>query len=154
VRDDVNDRFAGFIIDAVAQISMGETPTVLISVMNKNYSKDCIDKAGLLNLSVLPEDVDPFVIANFGFQTSKDVEKWPNVPHSLQGGLPVLNSAVSWVQLKVTEKRVMDTHTAFFCTPIEAEVLAAGKTPLIYADYFTKLKDATLQAFKAFKEKQ
>jgi flavin reductase (DIM6/NTAB) family NADH-FMN oxidoreductase RutF len=154
VKDEANDRPGGFIIDAVAQISMDDEPTVIVSVMNKNYSKENIDKQGVFNLSILPEDVDPFVIANFGFQTSKEVDKWVNVPHTLKAGLPVLDSAIAWVQFKVIDKRVMGTHTAFFCTPVDAEVLADGKNPLIYADYFSKLKDKTMQAFREFKEKQ
>ena len=153
VNDKTNDRNAGFVIDAVAQISMGETPTVIFSVMNKNYCKDCIDKEGIFNFSVLPEDVDPFIIANFGFQTSKEVDKWANIQHSIKFGLPIIDEAISCAQFKVIDKRVMDTHTTFFCNPVEAEVLNPEKTPLIYADYFTKLKGPVMDAFKAFKEK-
>ena len=154
VKDEANDRNAGFIIDAVAQISMGTEPTVIISVMNKNYCKDCIDKEKVFNFCILPEDIDPFVIGNFGYQTSKDVDKWANVQHSEKFGLPILEEAIACAQFKVIDKRVMDTHTSFFCTPVEAENLNPEKSPLIYADYFSKLKDKTFEAFKAFKAKQ
>jgi flavin reductase (DIM6/NTAB) family NADH-FMN oxidoreductase RutF len=147
-------RPAGFVIDAVCQVSMGEEPLVLCSVMNKNYSKGCIAQEGVFNLSVLPVDVDPFVLANFGFQSSKDVAKWENVAHELRNGLPVLPRAVSWAQLKVKDSRVLDTHTAFFCVPTEAGYLNEEKEPVRYADYFTKLKEPAFAAFQAFKEKQ
>jgi flavin reductase (DIM6/NTAB) family NADH-FMN oxidoreductase RutF len=146
-------RFAGFVIDAVCQISSGEEPIVLCSVMNKNYSKDCIAKEGVFNISVLPDDVDPFIIANFGFQSSKDVSKWENVAFELKAGLPVIPEAISWAQLKVKDIRVLDTHTAFFCVPVETDYLNENKEPLRYADYFTKFKEPALKAFQAFKEK-
>jgi flavin reductase (DIM6/NTAB) family NADH-FMN oxidoreductase RutF len=152
VTDAANARPAGFIIDAVCQLSMDEAPTVVFSVMNKNYSKDCIQAAGVFNLSILPDSVDPFVIANFGFQSSKDVAKWENVPHTLLAGLPVLDQAVSWGQFRVTDLREMGTHTAFFTVPTEAEYLNGDLEPLRYADYFTKLKEPAFAAFKAFNE--
>ena len=147
-------RFAGFVIDAVCQITMGEEPYVLFSVMNKNYSKDCIRREMLFNVSILPDDVDPFILANFGFQSSKDVSKWDNVEFELKEGLPVIPSAVSWAQLKVKDIREFDTHTAFFCVPVTAEYLNQEKEPVRYADYFTKLKGPAFAAFSAFKEKQ
>ncbi|MDR0854307.1 MAG: flavin reductase family protein [Clostridiales Family XIII bacterium] len=154
VRDEANDRVTGHICDAVAQLSMGEKPQVVVSIMNKNYTKDCIEKSGEFTLSVLPDTVDPFVIGNFGFQSGKDVSKWPNVPHNVVDGLPILCEAVSYVRLKVIDKRVMDSHTAFFCEAIGGEVLHEDKTPLIYADYFKELKDLVMAAFTAFKEAQ
>jgi flavin reductase (DIM6/NTAB) family NADH-FMN oxidoreductase RutF len=122
--------------------------------MNKNYSKGCIAEQGVFNLSILPEDVDPFVIANFGFQSSKDVAKWENVPHTERAGLTTLDSAVAWTQFRVIDKRVMGTHTAFFCVPVEVEYLNKDKEPLRYADYFTKLKDPAMAAFAAWKQGQ
>jgi flavin reductase (DIM6/NTAB) family NADH-FMN oxidoreductase RutF len=153
VRDAANGgRAGGFIIDAACQLSMDAEPTFVFSVMNKNYSKELIDKEGVFNLSILPTDAAPFVIGNFGFQSGRDAAKWENVPYTERAGLPVLDGAVSWARFLVTDRRVMGTHTAFFCTPAEAEYLNEGKEPLRYADYFTKLKEPVMAAFAAFQE--
>jgi flavin reductase (DIM6/NTAB) family NADH-FMN oxidoreductase RutF len=154
VRDPEQDRIAGFVIDAVCQISSGNEPIVLCSVMNKNYSKTCILQEGVFNLSVLPDDVDPFILANFGFQSSKDVSKWDNVVFELKEGLPIIPEAVAWTQMKVKDIREMETHTAFFCEPSIAEYLNMEKNPVRYADYFTKLKNPAFAAFQAFKAEQ
>ena len=150
--DEENGRYSGHVIDAVAQLSMDEEPTVVASVMNTCYTKSLIEKEGVFVLSILPADVDPFVLANFGFQCGRDVSKWENVPYTLRGGFPVLDEAVAWVQFRVADKRVMGTHTAFFCHPTDAEALNPGKDPLRYADYFTKLKNPAMEAFQAFKQ--
>ena len=154
VKDSEQDRFAGFVIDAICQISSGSEPIILCAAMNKNYSKDCIIKEGVFNISVLPDDVDPFILANFGFQTSRDVAKWDNVDFALGDGLPIIPEAVSWTQMKVKDIREMETHTAFFCVPSIAEYLNKDKNPVRYADYFSKLKDPAFAAFQAFKAGQ
>ena len=152
VNDAKNARPGGFVIDAVCQLSMDEPPLVVFSVMNKNYSKDCIKDEGTFNVSILPVSVDPFVIANFGYQSSSDVDKWKNVPHTIINGLPVLDQAITWAQFKVVDFRVMGTHTAFFCEPTECDYLNESLEPLRYADYFTELKDAAFAAFKSHNE--
>jgi flavin reductase (DIM6/NTAB) family NADH-FMN oxidoreductase RutF len=154
VKDEANGRLSGHICDAVCQLSMGETPQVVVSIMKGNYTRECIEQTGEFTLSVLPETVDPFVIGNFGFQSGREVDKWPNVPHSVIDGLPVLSEAISYVRLKVIDKRVMESHTAFFCEPIGGSVLHDDKTPLLYADYFKELKNLVMEAFTAFKEAQ
>jgi len=148
VWDEANGRFGGHVIDAVAQLSMGEPPTVVASVLNTCYTQSLIEKEGVFSLSILPANVDPFVIANFGFQCGRDVSKWENVPHTLREGLPALDEAVAWVKFQVIDKRVMDTHMAFFCNPVAIEALHPDKEPLRYADYFTKLKAPAMAAFQ------
>ena len=154
VADSLNGgRFAGCVIDAVCQISSGNEPMVLCSVMNTNYSKSCIEREGVFNISVLPDDIDPFILANFGFQSSKDVSKWDNVDFELREALPVIPKAVSWAQMIVKDFRVFDSHTAFFCLPSAGDYLNQDKEPLRYADYFTKFKNPAFEAFKAYKER-
>ncbi|MDR1815837.1 MAG: flavin reductase family protein [Clostridiales Family XIII bacterium] len=156
VQDAAQGRAAGFVIDAVCQLSMGDEPVFCFSVMNKNYSKDCIAKEGVFNVSVLPENPTPFVIANFGFQTSKDVAKWDvakaqGIAFTERGGLPVLDEAVAWGQFQVFDARAWDTHTTFFCHPTDADYLHADVEPLRYADYFSKWKQPVMDAFAAYK---
>jgi flavin reductase (DIM6/NTAB) family NADH-FMN oxidoreductase RutF len=145
--------YGGCIIDAVAQLDMAEKPTVVCSSMKQNESNRLVHKFGEFTLSVLPEDVDPFVIANFGFQSARDVEKWPNVDFVEKDGLPYLAKAISHVRLRVTDAIELSTHTAFVCETVDAFLGEAGGAPLIYADYFTKLKDAAMTAFSDFKKR-
>jgi flavin reductase (DIM6/NTAB) family NADH-FMN oxidoreductase RutF len=146
------DYFGGCIVDAVAQLSMQENPTIVLASMLQNETNRLIKEKSEFTLSVLPESVDPFVIGNFGFQSARDVDKWENVPYEVKDDLPVLKEALSFVRLNVQEKIELETHTAFICKTKDAEVLHDGK-PLIYADYFTKLKDKVMTAFMEFKKK-
>jgi flavin reductase (DIM6/NTAB) family NADH-FMN oxidoreductase RutF len=139
-------------VDAVCQVAAGDTPMVMLASMKKNYTNDCIKKTGECTLSVLPANVDPFVIGNFGFQSARDAEKWANVPHRIKDGLPLLDKAAAYIRLKVVNSQELPTHTMFVCQVTDGENNTLSAKPLIYGDYQTAMKEAVGEAFKKFKE--
>jgi flavin reductase (DIM6/NTAB) family NADH-FMN oxidoreductase RutF/rubredoxin len=142
----------GCIVDAVGQVAAGDNPIVILACMKKNYTNESIGKTKEFTLSVLPADADPFVIGNFGFQSGRDADKWANVPHTLKDGLPLLNDAVAWLRLRVTDSKDFPTHTLFICEVADAELGASTAKPLIFGDYQATMKAATSAAFTKFKE--
>jgi rubredoxin/flavin reductase (DIM6/NTAB) family NADH-FMN oxidoreductase RutF len=124
----------------------------MLACMKKNYTNESINKTKKFTLSVLPADTDPFVIGNFGFQSSRDVDKWSNVPHTIKDGLPLLNDAVACLRLLVTDSKDFPTHTMFLCEVIDGELGASTAKPLIYGDYQAMMKSAASEAFTKFKE--
>ena len=56
----------GAIIDAV-MMGANKPCTIVISCSNQGYTKQTIDKTSIFNLSILPKNVSPDIIANFGF---------------------------------------------------------------------------------------
>ena len=146
------NHFGGCVIDAVAQVSGGQSPVIILGSMNNNLTNRLIKDKGEFTLSILPENVHPFVIANFGFQSAKDVDKWANVPHTVKDGLPVLDGAAAYFRCRTTEAKELATHTAFFCEVIDAWQGDNSAKPLIYGDYQSEMKSAAVEAFKKYKE--
>lgn len=146
------DGLGGCIVDAVVQAAGGEAPVLAVACMKNNLTNILIKQSGEFTLSVLPSDVDPFVIGNFGFQSARSAEKWGNVPHTLKDGLPILDAALSYVRCRVLEAKELATHTLFLCEVIDAQNGSAPGKPLIYGDYQTTMKGAAGEAFKKFKE--
>jgi flavin reductase (DIM6/NTAB) family NADH-FMN oxidoreductase RutF/rubredoxin len=142
----------GCIVDSVAQVAVGDAPVILLAAMKNNLTTERIKAEKEFTLSVLPENVDPFVIANFGFQSARDADKWANVPHTVKDGLPILDNAVSYLRCRVTEAKELATHTAFFCELVDAWNGQNQAKPLIYGDYQRNMKNAASDAFKKFKE--
>jgi flavin reductase (DIM6/NTAB) family NADH-FMN oxidoreductase RutF/rubredoxin len=142
----------GCIVDAVAQVAAGDPPNVIVSCMKKNYTNECIKKTGEFTLSVLPVDADPFVVANFGFQSARDAAKWDNVPHTIKDGLPLLDGASAYIRLRVVDRKELVTHTLFICDVIDAENGENTAKSLIFGDYQAAMKTAASEAFKKFKE--
>lgn len=143
--------FAGCIVDAFIQ-STAFPATVVLCSQHPTRTNACIKATGEFSVSVLRSDVDPFVIANFGFQSTRQVQKWPHVAHRFLNGLPVLQDAAAWYVCKVIFTHELATHTLFHCEVKEAE--QGEGTPLSYGDYRDRLKDATAAAFRAFRKAQ
>ncbi|MDR0842976.1 MAG: flavin reductase [Acidobacteriota bacterium] len=149
---EAGNHFGGCVVDAVAQVSSGKPPMVILGSMSGTRTNKLIKGAGEFTLSVLPENINPFVIANFGFQSATDADKWANVRHTVKDGLPVLDDAVSYLRCKVTEAKDLATHTVFFCEVVDAWKGTSQAKPLIYGDYQGAMKPATVAAFRAYKD--
>jgi len=143
--------FGGCVVDAFMQTTDAPA-TALLCSMQRTLSNALIKKNGVFTLSVLPADVDPMVIANFGFQSARTADKWANVAHTMHGGLPALDCACAGLLLRVTGLRELSTHTLFFCDIEDAWTGEGG--PLLYAEYQRSFKPATLAAFQALQQKQ
>lgn len=143
-------RFCGSLVDAVAQVAMGSRPYVALGSMNKNYTTEVLLQTGLFTLSVLPADAEPFVLADFGFQSGRNIDKWANVTFEVYNDLPVLKSSVARLLCRIDSMRIFETHHLFVAEIIEADHI--GGEPLIYADYFTRLKGPVAEAFKIYKQ--
>jgi len=146
------NHFGGCVVDAVAQVSGGKAPVIILGSMNNNLTNRLIKEKGEFTLSVLPENVNPFVVANFGFQSAKDVDKWANVPHTVKDGLPVLDGAVAYFRCRTVDAKELATHTAFFCEVTDAWQGENSAKPLIYGDYQREMKSAAVEAFNTFKK--
>lgn len=136
----------GSIVDAV-MVAANKPCALAISCNNASYTKDCIEKNKHLVLSVLPKNVDPKIIATFGFRSSKDFDKWNNVKSARFDNLPVLEDAVAYISAKVIHQYVLDSNT-IFVAEISDMKLNKEAPLLLYQDYRGKLKDEVLRAFR------
>jgi len=143
--------YAGCIVDAFIQ-STAIPATVILCSQHQTRTNACVKAAGEFSVSVLSQDVDPFVVANFGFQSSRHIQKWDHVEHRFEHGLPVLRQAAAWYVCKVLFAHELSTHTLFHCEVLEAE--SGAGTPLSYGHYREHMKGATVAAFQAFKKAQ
>ena len=141
--------FGGCVVDAFMQTAEGaedSPPAAALSSMRATFSNALIKESGVFTLSVLPADVDPAVIANFGFKSARKADKWAIADHETRDGLPVLKCACAALRLRVTETKELATHSLFLCE-IEDAWAGAGD-PLLYAEYQRSMKPAALAAMK------
>ena len=141
--------FSGCIVDAFIQ-STAYPPTVILCSQKHTFTNECIQRTGLFSVSVLRKDVDPLIIALFGFQSTRTIQKWPLVPHVMSHGLPVLSSVAAWYVCRVKQSLDLSTHTLFHCELLEAEE-GQGEA-LTYGYYREHLRHQTAAAFQAFKQ--
>lgn len=141
---DDSGRPVGSIVDAVMQVA--NKPLVLaLSCHNASYTKSCIEKSGKFSLSVLGKQVDPFVVANFGFQSSRDNDKWDEVPYFIENGLPYLKNALALMSCRVIDKQVFESNTMFTAEVTDCRITEEEAEPLTYSDYRSSFKNDVLK---------
>jgi flavin reductase (DIM6/NTAB) family NADH-FMN oxidoreductase RutF/rubredoxin len=146
------DGFGGCIVDALVQATSDKPPALIVCSVRENLTNTLIHDTGELTISVLPENVDPFIVANFGLQSARDVSKWDNVAHTVVDGLPYLDGAVSYLRCKVTDAIELSTHTAFVSLVTDARRGESTAKPMLYADYQANMKDDAKSALKSWND--
>jgi len=143
---DSNGRMVGSIVDAVMQVA--HRPFILaLSCMNNSYTKECIESSNKFSLSVLGKDIAPIIISNFGFCSSRTVNKWENVKYYIKDGLPYLQNNLADIKCKVIQKIVYESNTMFLAE-VEDCNNNQDSIPLTYYDYRTYFKNDVLHALQ------
>lgn len=132
------DGNAGCVINTVMQVT--ETPLrVVVAVNRGNATADALKRAGRFTLSALDETTHFDTIKHFGFQSSRDVDKFANPPLrvSFCDGLPRLAEQASAILMcEVCNITDLGTHILVLADIVGAEV-ASGRATLTY-DYYQK----------------
>lgn len=123
----------GCIIDTVMQISF-TPPLICISCEKKAYTQQIIRETGRFSISVLPQDTPKNVIEVFGYQSSKNTDKWAIIPFDLQEDLPIYSRAISTLTAQVIHTQEFDTHFLFIAEIKEARS-GQEAIPLTYQYY-------------------
>lgn len=132
------DRPVGCVTNSVMQITSAPM-TLAVSVNHDNYTNGCIKESGLFAVSILAEDSDPSLIGTFGFQSSKDVDKFKDVAYEILQGAPIITKTKGAIVCRVIDTMETSTHTVFLGEVLDAKALEAG-TAMTYAYYHNVIK--------------
>ncbi|MDR2828296.1 MAG: flavin reductase [Acholeplasmatales bacterium] len=143
--------FGGCVVDAVSQATMGDPSHLTLALSKVSCTNELIKKNKKLILSILPVDIDPFVIANFGFQSARDTSKWDNISYGVSNGMPYVSDSVGYIELKVAQTIEFESHTLFICAVVNTTMLNPSSESLVYAYYQRHLKESASNSFSNFK---
>ena len=111
---DGSGRDVGCIVNTACQVTV--TPTMVSLTVNKmNYTAGSIEASGVFTISMLDTTADFDLIKNFGFQSSKDVDKFKGFETArAKNGVVYLTKNVC-AYLGCSVKQVIDlgTHLMF-----------------------------------------
>jgi len=133
-----NERNIGCVVNTVMQ-STSKPVTLTVCINRDNYTNVCIKKTKEFSVSILSENIDENILSVFGFSSSKDRDKFSNVPFGLTpSGLPYINEGVTgFIQCKVIDFTENNTHTIFIAEVQEAENVS--KEPPMTYEYYHKV---------------
>lgn len=132
-----NEMDVGCIANSVMQIT-SQPATVAISINRDNYTNGAIKETNEFICSILPQDVDNDVIGIFGFQSSKDINKFSKISYFEKNDYKIINNAIGYIRCKVINIVEMETHTIFIGEVIQCEKLNNSE-PMTYA-YYQQIK--------------
>jgi len=132
----------GCIVDAVSQISSGDNPLIAVSVMKNNYSNELLKKYKKFALSVLDKEVNGEIIKTFGFNSSRDINKFENIKIEEIDGINIIKDSLGYMICDVIDMIENETHTLFIGKLIEGDIFKDGE-PMSY-NYYQEHKDELL----------
>lgn len=110
------ERPTGCIANTLVQITSKE-PIIALSMNKNNFTYEAIKRCGHFSVSILTEDADPGIIAELGFTSGRDHDKFqnPSFNWEIWLGLPVITeSASGYIQAEVISTHDMKTHCLIF----------------------------------------
>ena len=134
-------RPVGCVANSAMQITSSPA-TIAVSLNHANHTNACVADTGYFAVCVLSETCDPQLIGRFGFYTSKEKDKFADIPWQVRGKLPVPDGVKSYFTCKVVDKMETATHTVFLGEVTDAGVLS-DDAPMTYAYYHKVLKGKT-----------
>ena len=138
----VSSENSGCVINTLTQVN-SKDPLVTISVNTDNYTNKIIKKNMKFAVSILNTDVTMDLISEFGFKSSKYVNKFENVKYKFVDNTSVLTeNAIGYIICDVIKIVDCDTHDLFIGKVINSEVLNDGN-PITYEYYHKVLKGST-----------
>ncbi len=133
-----------FIANSVFQISSSPF-TIAISCNKNNYTAELILKYNSFSISVMPQDYNPALLGNFGFQSGRNTAKFAQYPYTLGKNTqcPILkDNMIAWMECKLTGVTDAGTHLLMLGEVTDADVISDEK-PLTYA-YYHQVKKGIL----------
>lgn len=137
------ERNVGCVVNTVSQATSSPV-TVTVCINKDNYTNACIKKTKAFAVSILSEKANSGIFGIFGFSSSRDRDKFAEIPFGLTpAGLPYVNESVTgWLQCRVIDFVDNFTHTVFIAEVQDAENLAK-EPPMTYAYYHSVVKGKT-----------
>ena len=136
--DPKDGRSVGCIANSAMQVT-STPPTIAISINHDNYTHDCIANSGVFAISILSETSAPSLIGRFGFQSSRDTDKFAGISHTMHQGLATIDDSCGYITCKVIQTLDTTTHTIFLGQVTDGAVYPASN-PMTYAYYHQVIK--------------
>lgn len=144
---------SGCIINTMTQIT-SENPIISISLNKNNYTNEVIKKDKKFAVSILSEKTNPNLISVFGFQSSKDINKFENFNYEEISNLKVLSEETTgYLICKVIDIVDCQTHDIFLAKVIDAKKVN-DNVPMTYKYYHEVVKGKAPQTAPTYIEEK
>ncbi len=147
------EKEVGCIINTLTQIT-SENPMISICINKENYTNQVIQKTKKFIVSILSEKINSNVISTFGFQSSKETEKFSTVPHEEIEGIPILSESIcGYLVCKLIQVVDVGTHDIFIAQVVDTKKLE-DSSPMTYQYYHEVIKGKAPKKAPTYEEEK
>lgn len=147
------ERINGQLVNTVIQVT--SDPVRVGVIINKlNLTHEFICNSKVFGVMTLAETAPLTFFGPFGFRSGRDINKFANAKYRLgKTGCPLLTEHIlSVMEVEVTDRIDIGTHSIFVGPVVASEVLAEG-TPLTYHYYHNVLKGKSSKNAPTYSQK-
>lgn len=135
----VTTKNAGCIINTMTQIT-SENPIISISINKNNYTNKKLKEERNFAVSIISEKTNPNLISVFGFQTSKEKDKFDNFDYEEINNIKVLKEETTgYLICEVIDIIDSETHDIFLGRVVDTKKLNDNQ-PMTYKYYHEVVK--------------
>ena len=149
IRDIVSGMFiastvdSACIVDTVLQVSSSEEPLISVCINKNNYTNEMIKKNKKFVISILDNDINGEIIKTFGFNSSRDINKFQDFEYDLVNEIKVIKDSLGYLECELVDIVDADTHNIFIGKVKSSKRYKEG-TPMTY-QYYGEHKDELLK---------
>ena len=125
----------GCIVNSIMQVTQD---TIALSVNHSNYTNESIKKHKKFAISILSADCNDNIIPVFGFQSSRDTDKFQGIESVNIKGIEVIKDSIGYLICELREVMETSTHSVFLAKILDGDIFD-NKEPMTYA-YYHKIK--------------
>jgi len=134
-----NNKNVGCVINTFSQITSNDM-IVIASLNKQNYTNEAIKSTKKFALSIISEETNSELIGTFGFQSSKNINKFANFNYKIAQNLPIINeNCTGYLICELINIIDAGTHDIMLAKVIDA-VKENNNTPMTYSYYHQVIK--------------
>ncbi len=136
---DKNKNNVGCVINTLTQITSND-PIITISLNKDNYTNQALKENKLFAISIISTETPKEVIGTFGYQTSKNINKFENIDYILNKDIPIIKeNTCGYILAELIDSIECNTHDIIIAKVLEAKK-ENDKEPMSYKYYHENLK--------------
>lgn len=134
-----NDRNVGCFVNTVSQVT-ALNPIISVSINKENYTREALKDVKKFAISILSEKTSPDVIRNFGFFSSREIDKFKETKYEEIDGVPVVTDNIcGYAICEVIDIIDAETHDVFLARVLETKKVN-NFVPMTYKYYHEVIK--------------
>ena len=136
------NELVGCVVNTISQIT-SENIVISVSINKNNYTNKILKKSKKMAISILSEETSKDTIVKFGYNSSKEIDKFNNINYINVSNIPLVNDNIcGYILGDIINIVDVETHDIFLIRITETNKIS-NKKPMSYSYYHNNLKGSS-----------